>query len=670
MPQILPQPSHLDLPKYIPDYPANHFLPRPRLASLSTLFSARPDRSSPDLPDSPSDIVDDDRGSSPNSRPASSGNYHYVNRVANSLVPQVSAQEMYENSPQNPSFPPSSQSYQPPSQDSLNSNNASSVRGSEAPAAYLSSTPSPVEAHSPSSFPHPHSAPHSQDRFPHSGPPFMGGDRFNTPQDPMIDQFSRGDKYSTGNPPLHGQKRMSEPAILDSANLYPMPSSDPSLRYSQYDFAFMPASLRSSSNYVPSLQRVSSFDSREARHQPYNYSSGWKHTLTSHRSLESVGNNSSGGGHHPISPVRPNFAAGLASPIHDSHYGPSPPNTGNSMTSNPGFAIGGNPPSSSQSHTGDGDQGSGDGTNRTYSFVALPGNAVKKRPRRRYDEIERLYQCSWPNCTKSYGTLNHLNAHVTMQKHGSKRSPSGTSLTIHCLDEIDVFSTAEFKELRKQWRKAKKEAEAAQLVGGSIRRGSASGRYEDPTMYDSARYGHNVQDVQRHSHMSLSMSSGHVPPSSTNGRYALSADELRYPVDQRDEHLGGYFGDVNSRPRYGESTTSSWHPAPTRSDAHYPYVPSISSQHHGQVTQISVHHDQPQSHPPPPSTSPRVAPSRLPPNSTLLTPLPGYQSHPMLPPLQTAVDGYDVYDNESTGRPGTGHASIGPGSGDEFDRRI
>ncbi|GBE86657.1 hypothetical protein SCP_0905370 [Sparassis crispa] len=69
------------------------------------------------------------------------------------------------------------------------------------------------------------------------------------------------------------------------------------------------------------------------------------------------------------------------------------------------------------------------------------GNAVKKRPRRRYDEIERLYQCSWPNCTKAYGTLNHLNAHVTMQKHGPKRSPG------------------EFKELRKQWRQQKKEAD-------------------------------------------------------------------------------------------------------------------------------------------------------------------------------------------------------------------
>jgi len=63
--------------------------------------------------------------------------------------------------------------------------------------------------------------------------------------------------------------------------------------------------------------------------------------------------------------------------------------------------------------------------NKTYAFVSLPGTTIRKRPRRRYDEIERLYHCSWPDCTKSYGTLNHLNAHVVMQKHGARRLPSG-----------------------------------------------------------------------------------------------------------------------------------------------------------------------------------------------------------------------------------------------------
>ncbi|GET00229.1 C2H2-type zinc finger transcription factor [Rhizophagus clarus] len=93
--------------------------------------------------------------------------------------------------------------------------------------------------------------------------------------------------------------------------------------------------------------------------------------------------------------------------------------------------------------TDDGDltAATGDRPQKVYSFVALPGINTKKRPRRRYDEIERHYACNYPGCTKSYGTLNHLNAHVQMQKHGQKRHPS------------------EFKELRKQWRRQKREEE-------------------------------------------------------------------------------------------------------------------------------------------------------------------------------------------------------------------
>ncbi|KAG0357522.1 hypothetical protein BG005_003419 [Podila minutissima] len=78
-----------------------------------------------------------------------------------------------------------------------------------------------------------------------------------------------------------------------------------------------------------------------------------------------------------------------------------------------------------------------------YSFIPLSGVNTKKRPRRRFDEIERLYVCNWGECEKSYGTLNHLNAHVNMQKHGPKRDP------------------AEFKELRKAWRRHKRAEEEA-----------------------------------------------------------------------------------------------------------------------------------------------------------------------------------------------------------------
>lgn len=60
-----------------------------------------------------------------------------------------------------------------------------------------------------------------------------------------------------------------------------------------------------------------------------------------------------------------------------------------------------------------------------YSFVPIPGAQQHKRPRRRYEEIERMYKCGWNGCEKAYGTLNHLNAHVTMQSHGIKRTPEG-----------------------------------------------------------------------------------------------------------------------------------------------------------------------------------------------------------------------------------------------------
>jgi hypothetical protein len=36
-----------------------------------------------------------------------------------------------------------------------------------------------------------------------------------------------------------------------------------------------------------------------------------------------------------------------------------------------------------------------------------------------------MYKCGWNGCEKAYGTLNHLNAHVTMQSHGVKRTPEG-----------------------------------------------------------------------------------------------------------------------------------------------------------------------------------------------------------------------------------------------------
>lgn len=143
-----------------------------------------------------------------------------------------------------------------------------------------------------------------------------------------------------------------------------------------------------------------------------------------------------------ISPLDATFPS-VRRPSHtstvDDGYGPSPPGTGTSSSSGPPQHLQfqqsgpsgrnlGLDSSDAPSLPSSGPARSHDRkSNRQYSFVALPGNAMKKRPRRRYDEIERMYSCSYPSCTKSYGTLNHLNAHVQMQGHGPKRSPAGKS---------------------------------------------------------------------------------------------------------------------------------------------------------------------------------------------------------------------------------------------------
>ncbi|OTA05364.1 hypothetical protein A9Z42_0060270 [Trichoderma parareesei] len=110
--------------------------------------------------------------------------------------------------------------------------------------------------------------------------------------------------------------------------------------------------------------------------------------------------------------------------------------------------------------------------NQVYSFVPIPGAQQHKRPRRRYEEIERMYKCGWNGCEKAYGTLNHLNAHVTMQSHGQKRTPE------------------EFKEIRKEWKQRKKEEEAQRKAEEERQRAAAANAAQngggDPQAADGA----------------------------------------------------------------------------------------------------------------------------------------------------------------------------------------
>lgn len=58
-----------------------------------------------------------------------------------------------------------------------------------------------------------------------------------------------------------------------------------------------------------------------------------------------------------------------------------------------------------------------------------------------------MYKCGWNGCEKAYGTLNHLNAHVTMQSHGAKRTPEGELVSLLCLLVLFFLFSALFRSL-------------------------------------------------------------------------------------------------------------------------------------------------------------------------------------------------------------------------------
>lgn len=97
-----------------------------------------------------------------------------------------------------------------------------------------------------------------------------------------------------------------------------------------------------------------------------------------------------------------------------------------------------------------------------------------------------MYKCGWEGCEKAYGTLNHLNAHVTMQSHGQKRTPEG-ELTFNTLHYDDTnMLWPEFKEIRKEWKQKKKEEEAIRKSDddGRHRPHSDNGRQSTEGAYD------------------------------------------------------------------------------------------------------------------------------------------------------------------------------------------
>jgi hypothetical protein len=62
-----------------------------------------------------------------------------------------------------------------------------------------------------------------------------------------------------------------------------------------------------------------------------------------------------------------------------------------------------------------------------------------------------MYKCGWETCKKAYGTLNHLNAHVTMQSHGPKRMSEGKPETLLAGAETDCFLLSLCMRFHRWW---------------------------------------------------------------------------------------------------------------------------------------------------------------------------------------------------------------------------
>ncbi|KAF8448983.1 hypothetical protein L210DRAFT_911017 [Boletus edulis BED1] len=392
------------------------------------------------------------------------------------------------------------------------------------------------------------------------------------------------DKYPHNQHPLLDQRRMSEPAMYgNSPNGCPTNTANLSnARHQQLQHQY---------SYVPPQSHVThSFPPRRSSDTRSIGGSPWKEDhqlpLPSYDSIELE---------EPLSPLNPTFSGGESPPpmgmseimfgsLHED-YGPSPPGTGTSTSSNA-------PATHLQGHTAG--ESSSPSNSKQYSFVSLPGNVLKKRPRRRYDEIERLYRCSWQNCTKSYGTLNHLNAHITMQKHGPKRSPN------------------EFKELRKQWRKAKKEE-------------------AETSAFDAARHGsHQTPDPSQCHNSTHSIPSAAYQTHNIYAHHPPRSGQPIGPVDDLHDSL------AHQQDVY-----------PHRSQRYAPFV-SPQPQHSG------VPYPHPHTHG---TNASNIHMNRLPASSTLLTPLPGYEPSSM----SGAPDfgPYDLYRSDGRSRTHGSSASHG-----------
>lgn len=157
-----------------------------------------------------------------------------------------------------------------------------------------------------------------------------------------------------------------------------------------------------------------------------------------------------------------------------------------------------------------------------------------------------MYKCGWNGCEKAYGTLNHLNAHVTMQSHGVKRTPE------------------EFKEIRKEWKLRKKEEELARKTEEERQRQAAA----------SAVAQNGGADSQ-------AASDGTQPPATYASSRTVQLPPIGYQAPQ-------YPAPPSAGMQQSMSEYSGSHVYPSYSPAASPYgqgQPQIYGQHNGAPSQ-------------------------------------------------------------------------------------
>ena len=229
----------------------------------------------------------------------------------------------------------------------------------------------------------------------------------------------------------------------------------------------------------------------------------------------------------------------------------------------------------------------------------------------------------------------------------------------------------EFKELRKQWRKARKDDDIVRTHvphlhdGHGSRRASMSrDRIPDSDVHGYPYHRHASHHHPYHSSHHLSaLSSSSVPSLGQDGRFAgVPIENIRYPpADELDGMPHGHgaedsfarrgsYPDLRGQARHHGSGSGSWHPgmvSPSRPTNQH-YVPSGHTQSH-----LNLSAGLP--------ANAHISLNRLGPESTLLTPLPGYEP-PSLVHVEPGLNMYGgqagaVYGDDD-GRPDTGHRSL------------